>query len=71
MQPGSPVQGSTLENGERLAPAAQVLSDPARERPFHILILGDSHHAADHIAGAFRARLQAEHGSACRTVKPS
>lgn len=71
MQPGSPVQGSTLENGERLAPAAQVLSDPARERPFHILILGDSHHAADHISGAFRARLQAEHGSAGRGVLPA
>ncbi len=71
MQPGSPAQGSTLEHGERLASAAHTLADPAREQPFHILILGDSHHAADHISGAFRARLQATHGPAGRGVLPA
>lgn len=71
MQPASPANGSTLERPEALSAAAARLNDPARETPFHVLILGDSHHAADHISGAFRARMQAEYGSGGRGVLPA
>lgn len=62
---------SALANPEALARAAAVLNDPARTRPFNILILGDSHSAADHISGALRTSLQARYGAGGRGVLPA
>lgn len=59
---------SALERPEALGAAAQVINDPARERPFRILIVGDSHTAADHISGALRERLQSRFGASARGV---
>lgn len=59
---------SVLERPEILAAAGARLADPARERPFSILMIGDSHSAADHISGALRERLQAEYGQTARGV---
>lgn len=42
----------------------------ARERPVHIVQIGDSHTAGDRISGALRARLQARFGAAGRGVLP-
>ena len=42
----------------------------ARARPVHIIQLGDSHTAADHITGALRARLQANFGEGGRGAMP-
>lgn len=41
-----------------------------RDRPVHILQIGDSHTAGDRITGALRARLQARFGTAGRGVLP-
>lgn len=68
MQPDQRPDCSTLCRGETLAPAAATLADPARTRPFRILILGDSHSAADHISGALRTSLQARYGAGGRGV---
>lgn len=42
----------------------------ARDRPVHILQIGDSHTAGDRITGAVRARMQARFGAAGRGVLP-
>ena len=42
-----------------------------RTRPVHVLQIGDSHSAADHISGALRARLQARFGEGGRGVLPA
>src|SRR5262249_2014615 len=42
----------------------------ARRRPVHVIQLGDSHTAADHITGALRARLQARFGEGGRGALP-
>lgn len=59
---------TALERPDALAGAARVLNDPARDRPFNVLILGDSHSAADHISGALREALQARYGVSGRGV---
>ncbi|WAC59103.1 GDSL-type esterase/lipase family protein [Brevundimonas sp. SL130] len=41
-----------------------------RDRPVHILQIGDSHTAGDRITGALRARLQARFGAGGRGVLP-
>lgn len=41
-----------------------------RDRPVHLLQLGDSHTAGDQITGALRARMQARFGRAGRGVLP-
>jgi lysophospholipase L1-like esterase len=41
-----------------------------RDRPVHILQIGDSHTAGDRITGALRARMQARFGAAGRGVLP-
>ena len=42
----------------------------ARDRPVHILQIGDSHTAGDRITGALRARLQGRFGAGGRGVLP-
>lgn len=68
MQPIQPIEQSALETPQALRAAGHVLNDPGRTRPFSILILGDSHSAADHISGALRERLQARYGASGRGV---
>jgi lysophospholipase L1-like esterase len=68
MQAINPVERPALENPQTLRAAGQVLNDPDRTRPFSILVLGDSHSAADHISGALRERLQARYGASGRGV---
>lgn len=65
--------GAGLSRPQALAPFFQALDEVksgARSRPVHILQLGDSHSAADHISGALRARLQARFGEGGRGVLP-
>lgn len=62
------IDPSALERPQALRAAGEVLNDPDRERPFSILILGDSHSAADHISGALRERLQARYGASGRGI---
>ena len=68
--PGSGIRG----RGELLlAPffqALQAVKTGQRTRPVHIIQLGDSHTAADHITGALRARLQANFGEGGRGALP-
>ncbi len=71
MQPQLTSGCSALCRGETLAPAAAILADPARIRPFRILVLGDSHTAADHISGALRTSLQARYGAGGRGILPA
>ncbi|HWE46939.1 MAG TPA: GDSL-type esterase/lipase family protein [Caulobacteraceae bacterium] len=62
-----------IEGAENLAPffqALQAVKSGARTRPVHIIQLGDSHTAADHITGALRARLQANFGEGGRGALP-
>ncbi|HEY3812781.1 MAG TPA: GDSL-type esterase/lipase family protein [Caulobacteraceae bacterium] len=62
-----------LSGGEHLASFFQALEQVktgARTRPVHIIQLGDSHTAADHITGALRARLQANFGEGGRGALP-
>ena len=68
MQPIPPIEQSALQNPQALRAAGEVLNDPGRTRPFSILVVGDSHSAADHISGALRERLQARHGASGRGV---
>lgn len=62
-----PAERSALERPEALAPVAERLSERGG-RPVNILIIGDSHSAADHISGALRERLQARYGATGRGV---
>lgn len=48
----------------------RATEDGVRDRPVHILQIGDSHTAGDRITGAVRARLQARFGAAGRGVLP-
>ena len=62
-----------LSGAETLAPffkALEAVKSGARTRPVHIIQLGDSHSAADHITGALRARLQANFGEGGRGALP-
>ena len=62
-----------LSGAQDLAPFFQALEDVKagkRARPVHIIQLGDSHTAADHITGALRARLQARFGEGGRGALP-
>lgn len=68
MQAIGPQDQSALEHPQALQRAGATLNDPGRQRPFSILILGDSHSAADHISGALRERLQARYGTSARGV---
>lgn len=68
MQAIDPQDQSALEHPQTLQRAGATLNDPGRQRPFSILILGDSHSAADHISGALRERLQARYGASARGV---
>lgn len=68
LQSPGPGEQPALEQPHALASVAQRLSDPAVDRPLSILIIGDSHSAADHISGALRERLQAHWGSSARGV---
>ncbi|MDO1559477.1 GDSL-type esterase/lipase family protein [Brevundimonas sp. 2R-24] len=69
--PERPADCTHLCGGEALAPVARTLHDPERQRPLRILILGDSHSAADHISGALRERLQGRYGEGGRGVLPA
>jgi lysophospholipase L1-like esterase len=63
-----------LCNYRALAPYFEKLerqrSDDPRNRPVHILQIGDSHTAGDAITGAWRDILQARYGSGGRGVLP-
>jgi lysophospholipase L1-like esterase len=50
--------------------ALHGLETGKRTKPVHVLQIGDSHSAADHISGALRARLQAKFGEAGRGAMP-
>jgi lysophospholipase L1-like esterase len=68
-----PCQGQALCDAQALTPflkALQGLETGQRTRPVHILQIGDSHTAADNIAGPLRARLQARFGEAGRGAMP-
>ncbi len=62
-----------LTGASDLTPFFQALDDVKagkRLRPVHIIQVGDSHTAADHITGALRARLQARFGEGGRGALP-
>ncbi len=64
---------ANVANAEQLKSFFNALAQTeagTRSRPVHILQLGDSHTAADHIAGGLRARLQARFGEAGRGAMP-
>jgi lysophospholipase L1-like esterase len=66
-------QGAGLSGSAELAPFFRALAEAKagkRARPVHVLQLGDSHSAADHITGALRARLQSRFGEGGRGVLP-
>jgi lysophospholipase L1-like esterase len=68
-----PCAGQALCDAKALTPflkALQGLETGKRTRPVHILQIGDSHTAADNIAGPLRARLQARFGEAGRGAMP-
>ncbi len=68
-----PCDSQGLCGAKALAPFLQALEgleSGKRTRPVHILQIGDSHTAADHISGALRARLQARFGEAGRGALP-
>ena len=68
-----PCEGQALCDARALTPflkALQGLETGKRTRPVHILQIGDSHTAADIIAGPLRARLQARFGEAGRGAMP-
>ena len=65
--------GQALCDARALTPflkALQAVEDGKRTRPVHILQIGDSHTAADNIAGPLRARLQSRFGEAGRGAMP-
>ena len=67
------VPADGLSGADTLAPffqALQAVKTGARTRPVHIIQIGDSHTAADHITGALRARLQANFGEGGRGALP-
>ena len=69
----APPPADGLSGADTLAPffqALQAVKSGARTRPVHIIQLGDSHTAADHITGALRARLQANFGEGGRGAMP-
>lgn len=68
MQAINPMDQTALEHPQALYWAGATLNDPGRQRPFSILVLGDSHSAADHISGALRERLQARYGATARGI---
>lgn len=55
---------------EGLFEALAATEAGTRDRPVHVLQIGDSHTAGDRITGALRARLQARFGAAGRGVLP-
>jgi lysophospholipase L1-like esterase len=66
-----PVEG--LSGAQALTPFFQALAAVkagTRTKPVHIIQLGDSHTAADHITGALRARLQSRFGEGGRGAMP-
>jgi lysophospholipase L1-like esterase len=68
-----PQPTTSLDDAQALAPFFKALADVqsgARTRPVHIIQLGDSHTAADHITGALRSRLQARFGEGGRGALP-
>ena len=68
-----PCEGQALCDAQALTPflkALQGLETGQRTRPVRILQIGDSHTAADNIAGPLRARLQARFGEAGRGAMP-
>jgi lysophospholipase L1-like esterase len=72
-QDQTPVIGDGLSGAQELAPFFKALEEVkagTRTRPVHIIQLGDSHTAADHITGALRARLQARFGEGGRGALP-
>jgi lysophospholipase L1-like esterase len=71
--PQTQAQTPPLDDAQALAPFFKALSDVragTRTRPVHIIQLGDSHTAGDHITGALRARLQARFGEGGRGALP-
>mgnify|MGYP003634490713 FL=1 len=65
--PGGLCQIAALEGLFEALAATEV---GQRDRPVHILQIGDSHTAGDRITGAVRARLQARFGNGGRGVLP-
>ena len=61
---------ATLCQPEALAPFAAQLANPPRDRPLHILQLGDSHTAGDAITRAWRDDWQARLGNGGRGMLP-
>lgn len=69
----SAAPAQALDDAQALKPFFQALDEVkagTRTRPVHIIQLGDSHTAADHIAGGVRARLQARFGEGGRGALP-
>ena len=65
--PGGVCQAGALEGFFEALAATEA---GQRERPVHILQIGDSHTAGDRITGALRARLQGRFGNGGRGVLP-
>jgi lysophospholipase L1-like esterase len=65
--PGGLCQAGALEG---LFEALDATEAGRRDRPVHILQIGDSHTAGDRITGALRAALQARFGNGGRGVLP-
>jgi len=59
-----------VEAREGVFEALAATEAGTRDRPVHILQIGDSHTAGDRITGSVRARLQARFGEAGRGVLP-
>jgi lysophospholipase L1-like esterase len=69
----TPPVADGLSGAQDLQPffqALEAVKAGARARPVHIIQIGDSHTAADHITGALRARLQARFGEGGRGALP-
>ncbi|MCG2662368.1 MULTISPECIES: GDSL-type esterase/lipase family protein [Brevundimonas] len=71
--PGAPVCADGICGVEALEGVFAALAATeagTRDRPVHILQIGDSHTAGDRITGALRARMQARFGAGGRGVLP-
>jgi len=79
-QPASPIptpiptpMAQPIDDAQALAPFFQALEQVkagGRTRPVHVIQIGDSHTAADHITGQLRAQLQSRFGEGGRGALP-